>query len=55
MSLRLLFFSYRFAEQVMNSKLVLKQEMEGIIKDPSIDISSLTRPEFYFTTLRAYN
>ena len=44
--LRLQRFSYRFAEQVLNSKLALKQEIEGILKDPLIDVSSLSRPQF---------
>jgi len=39
-------FSYRFAEQVLNSKLALKQEIEEILADPSIDVSSLSRPQF---------
>ena len=46
MILRLQRFSYRFAEQVLNSKLALKQEIEKIITDPTIDISTLTRPHF---------
>lgn len=44
--LRLQKFSYRFAEQVLNSKLVLKQEIEDVLLDPSSDISSLSRPNF---------
>ncbi|HEY78297.1 MAG TPA: restriction endonuclease [Dehalococcoidia bacterium] len=39
-------FSYRFAEQVLNSKLAIKQEIEGILADSSIKIPSLSRPEF---------
>jgi len=46
MTLRLQKFSYRFAEQVLNSKLALKQEIENVLVDPSIDISSLSRPHF---------
>jgi hypothetical protein len=46
MSLRLQHFSYRFAEQVLNSKLALKQEIEGVLLSPSIDMSSLSRPHF---------
>ena len=46
MDLRLQKFSYRFAEQVLNSKLAIKQEIEGILTDPSINIPSLSRPEF---------
>jgi len=39
-------FSYRFAEQVLNRKLSFNQEIETIIKDPSIDVSQLSRPRF---------
>jgi hypothetical protein len=46
MILRLQHFSYRFAEQVLNSKLALKQEIEAVLLDPSIDIASLSRPHF---------
>jgi len=44
--LRLQKFSYRFAEQVLNSKLALKQEIEDVLMDPLIDVSSLSRPQF---------
>lgn len=44
--LRLEKFSYRFAEQVLNSKLALKQEIEKIITAPDIGVSSLSRPKF---------
>jgi hypothetical protein len=43
--LRLNKFSYRFAEQVLNSKLSLKQEIENILTD-DVDITSLSRPRF---------
>ncbi len=46
MQLRLQKFSYRFAEQVLSSKLALKQEIESVLTDPSIDISTLSRPQF---------
>jgi hypothetical protein len=46
MPLRLQKFSYRFAEQVLNSKLALKQEIEDILTDRNIDVSSLSRPHF---------
>ena len=46
MRLRLEKFSYRFAEQVLNSKLNLKQEIEDILASPEIDLSSLSRPKF---------
>lgn len=44
--IRLRKFSYRFAEQVLNSKLSLKQEMESVLTDPTIDVSTLSRPHF---------
>jgi hypothetical protein len=46
MILRLQKFSFRFAEQVLNSKLVLKEEIETLLTNPNIDISSLSRPRF---------
>lgn len=39
-------FSYRFAEQVLNSRLTLKHEIEQILGDPAIDPSTLSRPHF---------
>ncbi len=38
-------FSYRFAEQVLNSRLSLKEEIEGILLDPA-DPNALSRPAF---------
>lgn len=46
MSLRLTSFSYRFAEQVLNSKLELKREIEEVLTDPDIPVPSLSRPVF---------
>jgi len=46
MSIRLQIFSFRFAEQVLNSQLAIKQEIEQILTDPSINISELSRPKF---------
>jgi len=46
MRLRLQKFSFRFAEQVLNSKLVLKEEIETVLTNSNIDISSLSRPHF---------
>jgi hypothetical protein len=46
MKIRLETFSYRFAEQVLNSKLSIKQEIESIVLDPSINLSELSRPNF---------
>ena len=46
MNLRLKKYSYRFAEQVLNSNLPIKQEIENVLLDRTIDISTLTRPLF---------
>ena len=37
-------YSFRFVEQVLNSKLTLKQEIESILLDPGIELHSLDRP-----------
>ena len=44
--IRLRKFSYRFAEQVLNSKLSIKQEIDCILTDPRIDLRTLSRPHF---------
>ena len=46
MALRLKSFSFRFAEQVLNSKLALKREIESLLIDEYVDVSSLSRPTF---------
>jgi hypothetical protein len=46
MTLRLQTYSFRFAEQVLNSRLTLKQEILDVILDPSHPLSELTRPNF---------
>jgi hypothetical protein len=46
MNIRLERFSYRFAEQVLNSKLVLKQEVESILTSREIELATLSRPNF---------
>ena len=46
MRLRLQKFSYRFAEQVLNSKLALKQEIENILSEEIPDTQKLSRPGF---------
>ena len=46
MPLTLRWFSYRFAEQVINSRLYLKQEIQEVLTDPGIDPLSLSRPVF---------
>ena len=46
MGIRLEKFSYRFAEQVLNSKLALKQEIDYVLVDSTIDLRSLSRPAF---------
>lgn len=44
--LRLQTFSYRFAEQVLNSNLTIRREIEDTLLDPSIDVTALSRPTF---------
>jgi hypothetical protein len=44
--IRLKTFSYRFAEQVLNSRLTIKQEIEDILLDPTIKVPELSRPHF---------
>jgi hypothetical protein len=39
-------FSYRFAEQVLNSKLAIKQEVEAILTNDTIQLADLSRPAF---------
>jgi hypothetical protein len=44
-SIRLQRYSYRFAEQVLNSKLALKDEVERALV-ANVDLTSLSRPAF---------
>lgn len=44
MPIRLLSHSYRFAEQVLNSRLTIKKEIEDILTDPTIDLAAMSRP-----------
>jgi hypothetical protein len=44
--IRLERFSYRFAEQVLNSKLDIKQEVEAILTTETIQLAELSRPAF---------
>jgi hypothetical protein len=44
--LRLQTFSYRFAEQVLNSNLAIRREIEETLLDSSIEVTSLSRPVF---------
>lgn len=46
MSVRLRKYSYRFAEQVFNGKLMLKNELEEVIYVATKNLSVLSRPEF---------
>lgn len=46
MGIRLKKYSYRFAEQVFNSKLDIKNEIENIIYAATDDLSILSRPKF---------
>jgi len=45
-SLRLLKLSFRFAEQVLNSKLSLKDEIDSVLLETVPDIATLSRPTF---------
>ena len=45
-TIRLETFSYRFAEQVLNGQLALKQELEDILLDTGPLLPSLSRPEY---------
>lgn len=44
--IRLKTFSFRFAEQVLNSKLSLKQEIEGVLTNTKVNLCSLSRPNY---------
>jgi hypothetical protein len=44
--LRLKYYSFRFAEQVLNSRLAIKQEIDSILQDSSIIVEQLSRPKF---------
>ena len=46
MPFRLEHYSYRFAEQVLNSKLSIKNEIESVLLDPKIKLEGLSRPGF---------
>ena len=46
MSIRLKKYSYRFAEQVFNGKVALKNELEDILYDATKNLENLTRPNF---------
>lgn len=46
MKIRLQTFSYRFAEQVLNDKVGIKQEIEEILVDPNIPVKELTPSRF---------
>jgi len=39
-------FSFRFAEQVLNSKLALKEDIEEVITSLNPDLRTLSRPRF---------
>jgi hypothetical protein len=39
-------FSYRFAEQVLNSRLALKQEIDEVLGHVEEHLASLSRPQF---------
>jgi hypothetical protein len=39
-------FSYRFAEQLLNSKLAIKQEVESVLTSCTLPLNELSRPVF---------
>ncbi|MCH7733214.1 MAG: restriction endonuclease, partial [Candidatus Marinimicrobia bacterium] len=39
-------YSFRFAEQVLNSRLAIKKEIEDILFDERILLDTLSRPNF---------
>jgi hypothetical protein len=45
-SLRLQRFSFRFAEQVLNSRLFIKEEIESVLLEAIPDLTTLSRPAF---------
>lgn len=54
MRIRLQTFSYRFAEQVLNSNLSIKQEVETILLHSAPDLSVLSRPAFNAVLRKAF-
>jgi hypothetical protein len=46
MPLHLRTYSFRFAEEVLNSKLTLKKNIENILTDSSLTLPTLSRPRF---------
>jgi hypothetical protein len=44
--LRLQKLSFRFAEQILNSKLALKEEIDSVLLDAVPDVTKLSRPAF---------
>lgn len=46
MQLVLKTFSYRFADQVLNSNLAVRQEIEAILTDKALPVPELSRPNF---------
>ena len=46
MKIRLQRFSFRFAEQVLNGKFSIKQEIDFVLRNESIKLPDLSRPKF---------
>ena len=44
--LRYVTYSYRFADEVLNGKIVLKKEIESILSSQYIGLQTLSRPNF---------
>lgn len=43
--IKLAFFSFRFAEQVLNSELSIEQKITDTLTDNTINVKNLSRPE----------
>lgn len=52
--IRLETYSFRFAEQVLNSRLETKRELESILLDTSLNLCDLSRPTFNSTLERLF-
>ncbi|MDA9499547.1 BglII/BstYI family type II restriction endonuclease [Bradyrhizobium sp. CCBAU 11357] len=52
--IRLERFSFRFAEQLLNSKLAVKQEIETILTSCAVRLEELSRPSFNKTLRHAF-
>lgn len=44
--MRIITYSYRFADEILNAKLSTKREIEGVLASQSNEIQTLSRPHF---------